>query len=543
MKSRSALRPFAVLSAVMLALTCVQPAARADVEPGAASARRAGFFTDAQLTGLGSGQTVTTAYDAPASLDPRAGYPAALPAGSTGHGGVYAGTIQITDQGTGGTALVYCIDLHTTTTFGVNYELGTWNQANVPNNGYVGYILQHYFPGTGEPSSAPDDASRAAAVQLAIWFLTDKLVLAPDDPRYAAVSAIVADALKNGPAKEPVTPQLSVTPATMRAPSTGGVVGPFTVTGNGPATLTPQNVTVYADAAGRRRLAPGDVVQPGAKLWVSSDGPGATQGFVLERTVDVAASAVYLYDGGNPGLEKAQKLILAEKERLTERAGALITRYDAGTLNIDKNVQGSGAGLQGAITLQIACTDPDRHVTRYTRTLRAGARSGHRTLSVTGIVAGSTCAVTEPADGENGRVAPRAAVIEPAQVTIPTDDTVKVAVTDTYDRATGGVRITKTIRGTGAGHQGRITVELRCAGVNRRFHLAAGSPRGTHPVAEITGLPAGTACTVTEPDRGENRKVHLDRVRIRPATVTVLKGTTREVRLTDVYTRVPGPVK
>jgi TQXA domain-containing protein len=64
--------------------------------------------------------------------------------------------------------------------------LGTWNSANVPNVDYVGRLLNDYYPNTNEPASLTG-GPKAAAVQAAIWYFTDKYVLRADDPLHAAV--------------------------------------------------------------------------------------------------------------------------------------------------------------------------------------------------------------------------------------------------------------------------------------------------------------------------------------------------------------------
>ncbi|MBW8481886.1 thioester domain-containing protein [Actinomadura parmotrematis] len=556
--SRAARRPARLLAAVLaLALTAAgtAPASAAPAPVPAPAPLRVPvpdtsvgaepvFSSDVQITALGAGATVRTAYDAPAALNPLDGYPAALPAGSTPHGTLTARLIEVTDQGPGGaTALTYCIDLHTSTQVGVNYKLGTWNSANVPNVGYVGYILGHYFPTTGEPAGLAGDNERAAAVQLAIWFLTDKLVLAPTDARYAAVAAIVTDALANGPSPEPSPPRIGVVPATAEAPSNGGLAGPFTVSGDGPATLqTVGGTQVFTDAAGRHRLDDGDTVRPGDRLWARSTTTATPQGFVLNRSADITESAVYLYDHTNPGVDDAQKLILAKKEHLTARAGVRLTRYDAGDLVLAKAVTGAAAGLQGAITLRVSCTGPDGGIVHHTRTLPAGASPGRHLLHVTGIPAGSTCTVTETATGENGRTDARRPVIVPSRVTVPTDGTVTVTVTDTYDRATGALRVTKAVRGDGAGLQGRITVRVRCtrpgaAPLTRTFHLSAHRKRGTYTVALLTGLPTGSRCTAAEPGTGANPAVTLEKLRVIPRAATIAKHHTSTIRITDTYRR------
>ena len=50
--------------------------------------------------------------------------------------------------GTGATFLAYCIDLLTPTNIGFDYKRGEWNEANIPNVGYVAQLLQSYSPTT-----------------------------------------------------------------------------------------------------------------------------------------------------------------------------------------------------------------------------------------------------------------------------------------------------------------------------------------------------------------------------------------------------------
>ena len=76
--------------------------------------------------------------------------------------------------------------------------LGTWNAANVPNVGHVAQLLNKYYPNTTEPAALTDLNQRAAAVQAAIWFFSDRYVLNTDDPLHAAVVAIVNDIRKWG---------------------------------------------------------------------------------------------------------------------------------------------------------------------------------------------------------------------------------------------------------------------------------------------------------------------------------------------------------
>ena len=420
-----------VIGLIVAAGLWVAPtAAHAEFVIGSPAPGGRGPATELTITGTGVGGAVA-AYDGPSSMDPLDGYPSALPSGSTAHAIDWAGTIIVTDPATGTVATTYCIDLHHDTETGVNHELGTWDEGNVPNMGYVGYILHHYFPTTDQPAGS--DSFKAITTQLAIWFFTDRVVLDPSSPYYATVSGIVADALANGPSPEPDTPRLEVTPAQLRAPLTGDIVGPFTVHADKPSTIhIIDGVEVFTDSSGRNRLADGDQVQPGDRLWVRTLSDTEPQGFTLEYTTDVLESTVYLYDGSNPGITEAQKLVLAQRSTLTRKALATVTPYPAGNLEITKSIKGSGAGAQGRIRLHAECTAPDGTVTGHDVTVDAHADAGDHVREIRGIDAGSTCVVSEPRDGDNDAVDVGSVTIDPETVTVAENETASVTVTDTY---------------------------------------------------------------------------------------------------------------
>ncbi|WP_182526693.1 DUF5979 domain-containing protein [Nocardioides dongkuii] len=431
-----ALRVAVVLTLTSVLLVVGRPAqAKPIVDEDPAPTPRSAF-TELQVgTISGDLGTDVSSYNAPAGFDPLGGYPATVPAGSTANPRDYFGLIQAFDS-SGTQALTYCIDLFTSTGAGVNYERGEWNEANVPNLGDVGYILENYYPTVPDLPAGVPDTVKAAAVQAAIWFFTDNLVLdATQEPQmYALVSAIVADALANSPATEPAPPALSISPASASAPSTGELVGPFTVTADGPSTLRLQGVEVFSDAAGTQQLVAGDTVPAGARLWVRTISPDTPQGFALERALTVPESTVYVYDGTNPGRTDAQKLILAQTKTLEVVAGVRITPYAAGGIDVIKTISGAGAGRQDPVVIRVVCTPADggAPVERRVR-IPAGRRAGSRTVAVTGLPAGATCRITEPRNGENRRVNLTATSIEPRNVTIAEGAVTPVAVTNTYE--------------------------------------------------------------------------------------------------------------
>ena len=60
-----------------------------------------------------------------------------------------------------------------------------------PKVGYVARLLNEYYPNSGEPAALTDLNQKAAAVQAAIWFFSDRYVLSTSDPLHDAVAAIV----------------------------------------------------------------------------------------------------------------------------------------------------------------------------------------------------------------------------------------------------------------------------------------------------------------------------------------------------------------
>ena len=56
--------------------------------------------------------------------------------------------------------------------------LGNWDASGVsPSVGYVARLLNEYYPHTNEPAALTNLNQKAAAVQAAIWFFSDRYVL------------------------------------------------------------------------------------------------------------------------------------------------------------------------------------------------------------------------------------------------------------------------------------------------------------------------------------------------------------------------------
>ncbi len=248
-----------------------------------------------------------------------------------------------------------------------------------------------------------------------------------------------------------------------------------------------------------------------------------------------------VYDGTNPPLNAAQKLVLALRRPLSVNAAAAIDIVQAGQLQVAKTIAGTGAGFQGEVTLAVDCDDPENAFDR-TYTIDAGTPAGTQTQPVlSGIPVGTTCTVTETADGDNGLVnITTPVVIDPAETVIAEGPPAAVSVTNTYDRAFGGLAITKVIAGPGAGQQDVVVLHLDCRdpdnAFDRDFAVAAGLPAGTYPQEVVRGIPAGTTCTVSETATGKNDRVSLlASAKVMPATVVIVDAVTAPVTFTNNY--------
>ena len=165
------------VAAVAMAVVFVAGPASAVVIPPPGPAR-SGSNTEMVMAGTGPGGGVNGFIGPPGSVsDPSVPYPAAPPAGFTSHPEGFAGIIlgQPTSPPNSPLLQLYCIDIRTSTWGGIGYVLGSWDASNVPNVGFVAYLLNNYFPNVPTaPAGLADDNQRAAAVQAAIWYFSDK---------------------------------------------------------------------------------------------------------------------------------------------------------------------------------------------------------------------------------------------------------------------------------------------------------------------------------------------------------------------------------
>ena len=274
------------------------PTVRAEVQPGGpAPGTQANPPTaSVKIVGTGSGQGLNgfmSTFTPPERISH--GYPTAIESGWHGHDAGFAGLIhmQVTSgPGAGATFDAYCIDLLTDTQVGVGYKPGEWTEANVPNVGYVAQLLQSYFPKTALPTGLTPN-QQAAAVQAAVWYLSDGFVLAPTNALYPAVSAIITDVIARGALGSPPPPSL-----TIDGPSFGTVntlVGPFTVSGKAVGTVS-AGVEAFSDAAGTHKLGSTFPITAGMQVWLRSAAAGIQNPALTARaSVTQDGGVVYLY--------------------------------------------------------------------------------------------------------------------------------------------------------------------------------------------------------------------------------------------------------
>lgn len=357
--------------------------------------------------------------------------------GPNTEGVVPAALLVLTDPVTGQTGLAYCFDFHTGTDYGYGYNPGVWSEANVPNNAAIHYILTNFYPFVPTaPASLPAAIDKVAAVQSAIWYLSDGFVLATTvSPAIIAATTAIVNQARLQTVPEPVEPTLTVTPSTLQAPASGELTGPFLVGGNVTGSLLESNpgTQLFFDQAGTLPIAIGDPIPPGSQVWVSFVGGGATTGFTIAGETTVPKGTVYLYDGLVPGVTEGQKLILAQNATFPLRAGAIVTSYVPASLQLTKVVDWVGpAGEQGAITISASCTPAPAIGIPTSVTLPAGTAPGSHVFTLTGLVSASVCAITETVNGAVPGIVLRSTTISLASVTLDPATPVPVDVTNTY---------------------------------------------------------------------------------------------------------------
>jgi TQXA domain-containing protein len=487
------------------------------------------------MAGVGHGQGVTGFFAVEGNpFDPvKDGYPAANPTTEfESENPWFAGIIYGAPTSGAVNLSLYCIDLHTETSGGVPYNLGSWSDADVPNVGYIARILDENYPNNPNQPAVSGEDAKAAAVQAAIWFFSDRYVLSTADPLHDAVKALVTAVITAGPIVEPPPPSLTLTPSPQSG-QVGQTIGPFTLASTVDATVTANGATMWKDASATDQITDGATLASGAQIWLKSTAAAPTATLSAQATANVPSGNVYLYAGNSPN--GAQKLILAKTATLKTTVTA--EADFEGSLEVDKTIAGPAAGKQGPITISVSC---DKGPKLDNFTIPAGTPAKTLKQSYDGIPVGATCTVTESQDGSTGKVA--VTMTGTGAVSIPVTGTATSTVTNTYTLAPpGSLVVEKTITGTAAGAQGLVRISVKCDETpdsqTPDFVIPAGTTGA--PSKTYTGIPAGAQCTVTEAANGSSKTVQVD-VAGSPQTVTVPTGSSQSAKLTDTYTATPG---
>jgi hypothetical protein len=492
--------------------------------------------TQLTLTAEGPGQSVNGFLaDTGNPFDPTTGYPPATtspPAGSWAPKDEgFAGVIVATSPPPTSTSLdLYCINIETDTTFGVGYELGTWDSANVSNIGYVARLLNTYYPETNAPLSISDVNEKAAAVQAAIWFFSDRYVLSTANlTLYNEVATIVATVIALKPLPEPSPPTLTITPSSQAGPA-GSAVGPFTVTSSttNEAIVTATGGNMYYDKAATRPIANGTSVPTGTEIWVKSTGPPSVS-ISATATATVPSGNAYLYDQNTPGRTEAQKLILAKEATLGTTVYANAQFQPAGSLTVTKTITGPAAGHQGPVVIEVQCNG----VTLSPIINIPALALGDHTTTYSNIDAGSTCEAIETVDGHTLTV-----MVTPSgdnEATIPAGGNALIHLTDTYTFVPGSLLLRKVIQGPGAALRGPITINVTCtpSGPNSSWLILVGA---ILPINILPNIPAGSHCTLTEPVDGSNAAVsQAPGSPVLPADILIPAGKITFAKAVDTY--------
>jgi hypothetical protein len=495
--------------------------------------------TELVLTATGAGQPVKGFIaDTENPFDPiHDGYPKKDPTtGFSPENPEFSGLVHGQPTGGGLPLSLYCIDIRTGTFIGFGYGLGAWDLAHVANVGYVARLLDDYYPNTPEPTALHNLNQKAAAVQAAIWYFSDRYVLSTSDPLHNSVVAIVEHVLSQGPVIEPPPPSLTLTPPSASGHA-GSVVGPFTVTTDAPhATVTATGGRMFSNPAGSVPIDNGASVKSGQEIWIRSSGPTVA---VLQASsqATVPSGNVYLYDG-NGWADDAQELILARKATLATTVQATAEFLPPGSLTVKKTITGTAAGSQGSIVIAVACNDG---VLRPDFVIPARATAGTRSRTYVGIQAGTVCIVNETS---NGKVLGTDVEVsgDGQEVTIRSGALKAVEITDSY-QFVGSLLVRKTIAGPAAGQQGSITIHTECdrTALSPDMVIAAGTPAGEQ-VEQYNDIPAPSTCTVTETADGQSSTVSVV-VEGSGQTVPITAGHISEAAISDTYGLQPGQLE
>jgi hypothetical protein len=191
---------------------------------------------------------------------------------------------------------------------------------------------------------------------------------------------------------------------------------------------------------------------------------------------------------------------------------ALTDTYESGALVVNKTITGGAAGSQGEVRIAVTCDEAGVQAPQPDFVIPAGTPAGTVSMSYPNILAGSTCTLTETANGAT-ETATATTVGAPQDVTISEDGTATANVVNTYNYVPGALMVTKDIAGPAASQQGQVSIAVSCvldgaATSLDPFVIPAGQPPGIVS-RSYEDVPAGSSCTVNETQNGATSTVSV----------------------------------
>lgn len=255
-------------------------------------------------------------------------------------------------------------------------------------------------------------------------------------------------------------------------------------------------------------------VEPGAVCTVTEPADGAT------ATVAVASS-------GAP----VAASVTAGDEVVVSLGNTYTTR--TGTLVVAVLLRGNAEPFRDDVAVDVECDGREPH--------RIDAPSGRRVVPVVvrGLPYGTTCTVTQVADGDTPSIDVRT-IPGPAQTVTIDSPLTLVDVVDVYTAEPGVLTVVKEVAGDAA-DRGEVVVEVACASVRRTATLDP-SPDAPDSLV-LEGLLPGEECTVSEPDDGATGDLEVVTTVTPAPTVVVGPGAAVTVTVRNEYTSTatPGP--
>jgi len=216
-----------------------------------------------------------------------------------------------------------------------------------------------------------------------------------------------------------------------------------------------------------------------------------------------------------------------------------------GALRVEVTIAGPAAGAQSALELVATCASGADSITRDIA-VAAGITGTTPVAMIDDLPAGAVCSVAERVDGRNADAEFVSSTVSPPSVTIASDATSVITVTDTYAvpvPPTGTLRVDVTIAGAAAGEQSALALTATCtlddATTSHAIAVPAGVT-GTTTAATFADVPIDSECVVSQTANGSNEQATLSSSAIVPPAVVIRDGTTSTVTVTNTYA-VPVP--